>query len=391
MRVPKNFLICAGFLPVIVFLSFTAAGAQTAVSYQFLEVVDSQGKPVADAAVETFGYKQTFKTDEKGRVEKLPIYYGDYNTRGFTVSKTGYYPVRYEFGAGYSPENPIRLELLKIPQTGAGREIIEAEQRRREFFAAARAGDVETVRKFLKAGLSANLSTSDLRGVPEEKGIPIIVFAARSGDSRTVDEFLAAGVKVGKIPDILIIYLSAHPFTRFYPNRETERKEILKAFEETAEALIDAGADVRALGGNGETALMIAAGKGYVRTAKLLVEKGVPVNAANRSGETALIRAIVYPENSKARIEMADLLLRSGADVNLVTEDYLYCQSPLIAAAWGRADPETVKFLLANKADVNVACKNGETVLKLLKKRNSYDRSGEIQEIIEMLEAAGAK
>ncbi len=391
MRVPKKILICAGFLPVIVFLSFAAARAQTAVSYQFLEVVDSQGKPVAEAAVETFGYKQTFKTDERGRVEKLPIYYGDFNTRGFTVSKTGYYPVRYEFGAGYAPENPIRLVLLKIPQTDAEREIIEAEQRRREFFAAARAGDVELVRKFLKAGLSANLSTSDLRGVPEEKDVPIIVFAARSGDSRTVNEFLAAGVKVGRIPGILITYLSAHPFTRFYPNREAEKRELLRAFEEMAEGLIDAGADVRALGSNGETALMIAAGKGYVRTAKLLVEKGVPVNAANRSGETALIRAIIYLENSKARIEMADLLLRSGADVNLVTEDYVYCQSPLMSAAWGRADAETVKFLLANGADVNVSCKNGETVLKLLEKRRAYDQSGEIREIIKMLEAAGAK
>jgi ankyrin repeat protein len=325
MRLTKSFLICAGFLFVIIFLSFAAAKAQTAVSYQFLEVIDSNGKPVADATVETLGFRaeRSFKTDEKGQIEKIEVYYGDYTTTGFAISKTGFYPFRYEFEEGYSTRVPLRIELLKIPQTKDERALIENEQRKREFFAAVRKADTEAVRKFLKMGLSVNLSSADLRGVPFEKNVPIIIYAARTGDSQIVNEFLKAGVDVRKIPDILLTYLSAPTYALFSPASDPGRKARLEAYEDTAESLIKAGADVRALGKYGETTLMFPAQKGLIRTAKLLIEKGVPVNAATGDylysgmSSTALTRVITNNEDKKSRFEMADLLLKSGADINL--------------------------------------------------------------------------
>jgi hypothetical protein len=390
MPLTKKKLICASFLPLIIFLSFAAARAQTAVSYQFLEVVDSQGKPVADATVETSGYKQTFRTDENGRIEKLPIWYGDYNTTGFTVSKTGYYPFRYEFGKRFSPRIPIRIELLKFPQTEAERRTVENEQRRREFFAAARTADVEAVRKFLKSGLSANLSTSDLRGSPEERDIPIIVFAAKSGDSRTVNEFLAAGAEVRKIPDILITYLTAPPLMRDYPERETDRRRLLNAYEATAESLIKAGAIINPSASAETTPLILAAERGYIKTAALLIEKGARVDDVDYMGWTALVRVVNNRDLRKVRFEMADLLLKSGADINFKTKYYEGCRTALMYAAWN-VDPEMVKYLLASRADAAITCENGDSALKLVKNRRTYDKSNAVEETIKLLEAAGAK
>ena len=388
MRLTGKFFICASFLPVIICLFFAVARAQTAVSYQFLEVVDWQGNPVAEATVEAIGYQEqkSYKTDEKGRIEKLPVYYGDYTTKGFTVSKAGYYPFRYEF-EGSAAKVPLRIELLKIPRTDAERELIENEQRKREFFAAARKADVEAVRKFLRSGLSANLTTADLRGVPLEKNVPIIFYAAGSGDSQTVNEFLAAGADAGKIPDILITYLFALRSPNLYP---AEKKALRKSSEETVESLIKAGANINPSEAARTTALIVAAQRGHLGVVKILIEKGAPVDAEGGSGGTALAHAVAYLEGSKARIEMADLLLRSGADVNFVTRSYNGCQTALMLAA-RNSDLETVKFLLANRADVNATCEGGETALKLMKNRTTYDKSETIREIIKLLEDAGAK
>lgn len=138
-------------LPVI-FLSLTAAQAQTAVNYRFLEVIDTAGKPVKDASVETLGgCRETRRTDQSGRLEKgLRVCGGDYTTTGFKVSKSGYFA--YEdlgFISGPFSDRtgqPIRLELLIIPKTDAERKAVGGEQRKREFFTAAKNGDSATVR-----------------------------------------------------------------------------------------------------------------------------------------------------------------------------------------------------------------------------------------------------
>lgn len=388
------------FIPSVVFASLTVAKAQGAVDYRFLEVVDYADKPVADAIVNVRascdGGEQ--RTNKKGQLEKgLPVGVGDCGTRDFTISKPGYYPFTDYFNITNSSREPLKIELLIIPKTSAERKAIGKEQLKREFFAAAKTGDAATVRKFLKSGLGANLTTDDLRGVPGPKNIPIIIFAASSGDSETVDEFLKAGVNVRRknerMRGILTTYLYASPFTKRYPETEAEREQLIIAFEQGAENLIKAGADINFAESYYGTPLMIAAERGYARIVKLLIKEGASVDAKDNYGKTALMRVITNGYNWNARFEMASLLLKSGADVNAVTSDnnsaYEGCKTALMFAIRNN-DLEMVKFLLANKADVNLTCKDGETALDLAGK--TYFSSEDVkQEIIRLLEAAGAK
>ena len=83
------------FVPVILLILFfplTAAKAQTGVNYRFLEVVDTAGKPVVKAKVETERSKQ--ETDDNGIVKQFEILSGDFSTRGLKVSKPGYLTYR---------------------------------------------------------------------------------------------------------------------------------------------------------------------------------------------------------------------------------------------------------------------------------------------------------
>jgi hypothetical protein len=76
----------------ILFAPVTMANAQTAVTYRFLEVVDVNGKPVADATVETVGsISSRVQTDSTG-VARLEVWMGDFTTTGFKVSRAGYVP-----------------------------------------------------------------------------------------------------------------------------------------------------------------------------------------------------------------------------------------------------------------------------------------------------------
>lgn len=396
----KKKLICAVFIPMVVFLTFIGANAQTAVDYRFLEVVDYTNKPVADATVNVEGGCDRGKkqTNEKGQLEKgLPVWHGDCGTRDFTISKTGYYSFTDDFNITNSTKGPIKLELLKIPQTRAEREAIGNEQLKREFFVAAKKGDAAAVRNFLKSGLSPNLTTSDLRGVPAFQNIPIIFFAASSGDKETVNELLSAGANVrGKneqIGAILVSYIGAGPFRRRYPPTDAERKELMNAHKTGVEILIKAGADINSFNSDGNTALMAAVESDNIEIAKLLIEKGAFVNAKNSFGRAALISSINNGAALKSRIEMADLLLKSGADINVTTNDdnsYWGCRTALMVAILYN-DIEMVKFLIANKADVNKACQSGITALKTEKEKMYVPNERDHQEIIRLLEAAGAR
>jgi ankyrin repeat protein len=92
---------------------------------------------------------------------------------------------------------------------------------------------------------------------------------------------------------------------------------------------------------DGETALMLAAGRGDVGTLRLLLARGADVDLQPATGWTALMRAC-----NAGRLDCARLLLRAGADPNLRNiEGY---------TAYGRTrrrDAELLRLLLASGAE----------------------------------------
>jgi ankyrin repeat protein len=113
----------------------------------------------------------------------------------------------------------------------------------------------------------------------------------------------------------------------------------------TADALIKAGADVKAANRYGVTPMALAATNGSAAMIRRLLDAGADPNAANPGGETALMTA--------ARTGKADavtLLLDRGANVN--AKDTGHAQTALMWAVLEN-HVEMVKLLLARGADIN--------------------------------------
>lgn len=386
-------------------------------SYGFLETVDYKNEPVADASVRYLNVTYISeepqigqgslieKTNQKGLLEKgIRVDYNDFGT-AFSIDKAGFYPFINYFGLfGFlngirnNRDEPIRIELLVIPKNKAERKIIGNEQAKREFFGAARRGDAALVRKFIKSGLSPNLTTTDLRGIPVEENVPIILYAVKSGSGAAVKEFLSAGVKVNKtdepIKSILTRYLNAYPSRKKIP--EENEAQIISDYEAGAVSLIEAGANVNPSEKDSVTPLMLAAQKFYAQIAKKIIEKGAFVDAQDSFGRTPLMYLIAYNKPPQ-RLEIANLLIKAGANINLLTGETPYskyssrsCRTTLAVAVEGY-DVEMVKLLLERGADVNLTCKDGYTPLNYAREISSYVAAKEKKEIIEILEAAGAK
>jgi hypothetical protein len=102
-----------------------------------------------------------------------------------------------------------------------------------------------------------------------------------------------------------------------YLEQEVLNKELLNAIEkndiEAVDKLIGSGADVDTVNMFGQTALMIAAEKGYARIVELLIHNDAMIDAINPiDGRTALMYTV-----PQARIEVARMLIRAGALLEL--------------------------------------------------------------------------
>lgn len=368
------------FIVTVFVLSFSVfAQAQDIPDYLFLEVLDSDKKPVEGAAVESeyvFGSsykdyeKRGLKTDEKGNAG-FPLeggYYYFSATSLFSVSKDGYFTFN-DLGISRPLYRIYRttaqVELLKIPNTKKEKRFLGNEQQKREFMWAAKTGDAETVKKLLKVGISPNLNTNDLRGVPGLKDVPAIELAANSADSQTVKALIDARVNIRAadepVRSILATYLRADPFFWHKFKTEAEQKEILRRYEDGAEFLLKAGADFYVEDSNKRKPIMIAAEKGYARAVKMLLDKGFSPNLADEYGTTLLTFAAgdSYPEIKYSKVETINLLLERGADPNLSKNG---CGSALGSAA-SRGDVEAIRALLKAGAKLDSGCKETQSPL----------------------------
>ncbi len=134
---------------------------------------------------------------------------------------------------------------------------------------------------------------------------------------------------------------------------------------EVLDALIQAGADVNAVGefGDGRTPLILAVFEFAFSISpqsdkvELLIQAGADVNAQDEDGNTALMKAAWRDDAA----DIARLLLNAGAEVNLRSKDGY---SALLCAA-NSQQRRAVSVLLEAGAEVNVSSEEGATPLIL--------------------------
>jgi ankyrin repeat protein len=173
-------------------------------------------------------------------------------------------------------------------RTENGRLLLQASQR----------GDVDTVRRLLTAG--APIDTRDRAG-----RTPLLL-ATIANHPAVARVLIEAGADVNAQDD-----QRDSPF--LYAGAEG-RLEILRM-------TLAAGADLASTNRYGGTALIPAAHHGHVETVRVLLETGIDRDHVNRLGWTALLEAIILGDGGPVHTEIAALLVRGGANVNLADRD----------------------------------------------------------------------
>jgi uncharacterized protein len=188
-----------------------------------------------------------------------------------------------------------------------------------------------------------------------------LLLATHQGDSREVARLIKAGADVSLA-------------NRYGATPMSEAAMIGDAI--LLKLLLDAGADVESPSGEGETALMLVARTGKVDAAKLLINRGANVNAKEQfGGQTALIWA-----TAQGQVEMMKLLIKHGAQVNAQSAVREWPRkvtaegrpkdmnrgglTPLLYAA-REGCIECAQVLLASGADINLPDPDKVTALTL--------------------------
>ena len=144
--------------------------------------------------------------------------------------------------------------------------------------------------------------------------------------------------------------------------------------------LMAAGSDVNAKDSQENSAFLLAAAEGYTDIVKLTLRSGADVKSTNRYGGTALI-----PAAHHGHVNVVRELLMTPIPVDHVNKlGWTALLEAIVLGNGGAGHTEIVKMLVAAKANVNLADKDGVSPLAHARKRGFAD-------IVKILEAAGAK
>lgn len=148
----------------------------------------------------------------------------------------------------------------------------------------------------------------------------------------------------------------------------------VKGFLEEAKTLLDHGANLEAGDKFGNTPLNCASWYGHVSMVELLLDRGVNLEVANNSGFTPLIIA-----SHNGHVPVVELLLNRGANIEAVDND---CNTVLHSAA-GEGQVSVIKLLLAHNANIEAVNNKGKTPLQIAASK------GHCQVVKVLLEARG--
>lgn len=144
-------------------------------------------------------------------------------------------------------------------------------------------------------------SVEELRDEPYRRGMTALHYAAAVGDAATLERLVTGGADVETLDSTRSSALMLAATNDHVP---------------AVRALISAGADLDRPGPGRTTALHIAAGSDFIDLAKALLEAGANPNLRDSDGSTPLVEA-VYGESNGMILE----LLEAGADPRLLDEE----------------------------------------------------------------------
>jgi len=200
---------------------------------------------------------------------------------------------------------------------------------------AAQNGQVEAMKFLIKAGADPQLM-DDKQRAP--------MFFARQYPDPAVSAAMVGLLTRARLE----IPLESNPWTLHYA--------AARGSVSVGQMLIGLGADVNAVGSNGNRPLDLACLKGYVDFVKLLIAHGVKVNVRDKDGITALHNAALG-----GNPEVAAALLSAGAEID--PRETASGATPLYyAVSLSRTD--FARFLILHGASTTVRTRTGKTILQ---------------------------
>jgi ankyrin repeat protein len=173
--------------------------------------------------------------------------------------------------------------------------------------AAAEQGDTAAVERLLRDGASV--------GARDSRGRTALLAATHGNRVEAARILIAAGADVNAkdaIGDSPFLYAGAEG-----------RNDILRM-------TLTAGANLKSTNRYGGTALIPAAHHGHVETVKILLATPIDEDHVNKLGWTALLEAVILGDGGPAHTEIVGLLIAARANVNLADRDGV---TPLAHAA----------------------------------------------------------
>jgi uncharacterized protein len=207
---------------------------------------------------------------------------------------------------------------------------------------AAKAGNVEAVRAFLKQPNSANRASKDgttaLHWATDLDSLPMAQALVRAG----------ANVKAANRYGVTPMYSAA-----------------MHGNAAMLELLLNAGADPNVALAEGETALMTAARTGRVPAIRLLLSRGASVNAAEKWKQQTALMWAAHEGNADA----VKVLIEASANVN--ARSAFGWTALLFAARQGQIG--TIDALVAGGARINETLPDGTSALVTAVQGNNYE------------------